>query len=127
MPEELKSTPYLNKLAEILSTNNSVKQEAISTLGSKVSFEVSNKKTKTVEYWLLDSKDTGELKKVDSIVDDAQIKIKVADADLKKLIIGKASAQKLFMTGKLKIKGNVMKAANIEKLLKLVGPSKAKL
>ena len=44
----------------------------------------------------------------------------LSDVDWAKLISGKANAQKLFMSGKLKIKGDVMKATKIEPILKKV-------
>ena len=48
------------------------------------------------------------------------------DADFAKLMSGKANAQKLFMSGKLKIKGDVMKATKMEPVLKKA-QDKAKL
>ena len=48
------------------------------------------------------------------------------DEDFGKLIAGKANAQKLFMSGKLKIKGDVMKATRMEPILKKA-QTKAKL
>lgn len=48
------------------------------------------------------------------------------DDDFGKLINGKANAQKLFMSGKLKVKGDVMKATRMEPILKKA-QSKAKL
>lgn len=52
----------------------------------------------------------------------------LSDADFGKLIEGKANAQKLFMAGKLKVKGDVMKAGKIEGVLKKAQDSgKAKL
>lgn len=50
----------------------------------------------------------------------------LSDNDFSQLVAGKANAQKLFMSGKLKIKGDVMKATKIEPVLKKV-QSKAKL
>ncbi|KAG7835863.1 hypothetical protein KL943_001512 [Ogataea angusta] len=122
-----KSTKSLTKLSEALESNESLRKEALKSLNSLVSFEINDKKTGETQYWVLDAKSDGTLKKTDKAADDAEIKIKIGDLQLRKLIDGKASAQKLFMTGKLKIKGNVMKAANVEKLLKFVGPEKAKL
>ncbi|KAG7877291.1 hypothetical protein KL938_004047 [Ogataea parapolymorpha] len=122
-----KSTKSLTKLSEALESNESLRKEALKSLNSLVSFEINDKKTGETQYWVLDAKSEGTLKKTDKVADDAEIKIKIGDVQLRKLIDGKASAQRLFMTGKLKIKGNVMKAANVEKLLKFVGPEKAKL
>ena len=48
------------------------------------------------------------------------------DADFAKLMSGKANAQKLFMSGKLKIKGDMMKATKMEPVLKKA-QDKAKL
>ncbi|KAG7757603.1 hypothetical protein KL911_000579 [Ogataea haglerorum] len=122
-----KSTKSLTKLSEALESNESLRKEALNSLNSVVSFEIHDKKTGETQYWVLDAKSEGTLKRTDKVADGAEIKIKIGDLQLRKLIDGKASAQKLFMTGKLKIKGNVMKAANVEKLLKFVGPEKAKL
>ncbi len=124
---QFKSEKYLEKLSELLGHNESLREETVKSLGSVVSFEVTNKKSKGSQYWVLDSKNKGELNKSERPVEDAEIQIKIADADLRRLINGKSSAQKLFMGGKLKIKGNIMKAASVEKLLKFVGPQKAKL
>jgi len=48
------------------------------------------------------------------------------DAEFAKLISGKANAQKLYMGGKLKIKGDIMKATKMEPILKKA-QTKAKL
>lgn len=42
----------------------------------------------------------------------------LSDADFGKLVTGKANAQKLFMSGKLKVRGDVMKATRMEPILK---------
>lgn len=50
----------------------------------------------------------------------------LSDEDFGKLVSGNAKAQSMFMSGKLKIKGNVMKATKMEPILKRA-QSKAKL
>jgi len=42
------------------------------------------------------------------------------DEDFEKLVTGKANAQKMFMSGKLKVKGDIMKATRVESVLKKV-------
>lgn len=42
----------------------------------------------------------------------------LSEADFGQLILGKANAQKLFMGGKLKVRGDVMKATRMEPILK---------
>ena len=54
------------------------------------------------------------------------VTLTLKDEDFGKLINGKANAQKLFMSGKLKIKGDVMKATKMEPILKKA-QNKAKL
>lgn len=52
--------------------------------------------------------------------ENAIVTLILSDVEWAKLISGKANAQKLFMSGKLKIKGDVMKATKIEPILKKV-------
>lgn len=55
------------------------------------------------------------------------VTISISDDDFGKLVTGKANAQRLFMSGKLKAKGDVMKATKMEPILKKAQPPKAKL
>ena len=50
----------------------------------------------------------------------------LSDDQFSKLISGKENAQKLYMSGKLKVKGDVMKATKMEPILKKA-QNKAKL
>ena len=52
--------------------------------------------------------------------------LSLSDAEFGKLVSGTAKAQQLFMAGKLKIKGNIMKATKLEPVLKKA-QTKAKL
>jgi putative sterol carrier protein len=54
------------------------------------------------------------------------VTLSLSDADFGSLVAGKANAQRLFMSGKLKIKGDVMKATKMEPILKKA-QTKAKL
>lgn len=56
----------------------------------------------------------------------ATVTLNLSDENFQKLIDGKAKAQQLFMSGKLKIKGNMMKATKMEPILKKA-QNKAKL
>lgn len=61
-------------------------------------------------------------------VEKSDVTLILSDEDFGKLVQGKANAQKLFMSGKLKVKGNVMKATKAEVVLKSAGQApKAKL
>ena len=54
------------------------------------------------------------------------VTLSLSDEDFGKLVSGKANAQRLFMSGKLKVKGDVMKATKMEPILKKA-QTKAKL
>lgn len=59
-------------------------------------------------------------------VDGKVVTLLLSDVDFAKLVSGKANAQKLFMSGKLKVKGDVMRATKLEPILKKA-QDKAKL
>jgi putative sterol carrier protein len=46
------------------------------------------------------------------------VALSLSDEDFGKLVGGKTQAQRLFMSGKLKVKGDVMKATKMEPILK---------
>lgn len=90
-------------------------------------FNLKNKKNET-KAWTLDLKNNGSLtSSKPEDFDSADLVITLKDLDFKKLVAGKSNSQKLFLGGKLKVKGDVMKAANIESILKSVAPVPSKL
>lgn len=96
-------------------------KKTIKSTNALVVFKLVNASKKT-EAWHLDLKKTGAVDKGDK--EGADITLTLSDENFANLVSGKANAQKLFMSGKLKVKGNVMKAASIENVLKA---AKAKL
>merc|ERR1711977_129340 len=54
------------------------------------------------------------------------VTLSLSEEEFGKLVSGKANAQRLFMSGKLKVKGDVMKATKMEPILKKA-QTKAKL
>ena len=46
------------------------------------------------------------------------VTLSLSDEDFGKMTAGKAQAQRLFMSGKLKIKGDIMKATKMEPIMK---------
>ncbi len=73
----------------------------------------------------MDLKSKGELT-LGAASPKADIIIAVADGDFVNLAAGKLNGQKAFMTGKIKIKGNMMLATKLDTVLKSLG-AKAKL
>ncbi|CAA9967102.1 hypothetical protein PTNB73_10382 [Pyrenophora teres f. teres] len=66
------------------------------------------------ESWYIDLKETGTVGKgVAPSGKAADVTLTMNDADFAKLVAGKANAQRMFMSGKLKVKGDVMRAGKI--------------
>ena len=78
---------------------------------------------KTAGQWFVDLKTGSGSITAGAPTGKADCTITVADDDLAKIVSGKANAQQLFMTGKLKIGGNIMLTQKLGDLLK----SQAKL
>lgn len=55
---------------------------------------------------------------MDSLLIVGLVFLSLSDEDFGKLASGKTQAQRLFMSGKLKIKGDIMKATKMEPILK---------
>ncbi|KAJ3196201.1 hypothetical protein HK101_009764 [Irineochytrium annulatum] len=88
-------------------------------------FELENAQG-TMQAWYVDLKNgVGEVG-VGKAKNKADMTVSIADSDFVDLAAGKINAQKAFMSGKIKIKGNMGLAAKLEGVLKLAGP-KAKL
>ncbi|OJJ98066.1 hypothetical protein ASPACDRAFT_80194 [Aspergillus aculeatus ATCC 16872] len=102
------------------------RKDAIDKAKAVVSFSLKNSQGKE-ESWYLDLKDKGVVGKGAAPQGGkADVTLSLSDEDFSSLVSGKANAQRLFMGGKLKIKGNIMKATKMEPVLKKA-QSKAKL
>ena len=96
-------------------------QEAIKGVNAVIVITLKNKEGKD-QSWVLDLKKEGTLTKVEGSVPKGDVQLLLKDADFVKLANGKANGQKLFMNGKLKVKGNMMKATAIESAFKKLDP-----
>ncbi|KAM9909739.1 hypothetical protein OXX59_002103 [Metschnikowia pulcherrima] len=100
--------------------DEAIKRKAIAGVKAVIVITLKNKEGKE-QSWVLDLKKDGTVTKADSAPkNDVQLLLK--DADFVKLASGKANGQKLFMNGKLKVKGNMMKATAIDSVFKSIGP-----
>ncbi|KAF1914192.1 SCP2 sterol-binding domain-containing protein [Ampelomyces quisqualis] len=100
------------------------KQDAIKKGGAIFAFTLKNTAGAT-ESWYIDLKETGTVGKgVAPAGNKAAVTLVLSDKDFGLLVQGKANAQKLFMSGKLKVKGDVSKATKLDPILKKaqVGP-----
>lgn len=101
------------------------KDEAIKKVKAVFQFDVKNKEGK-VEQWTLDLKTKGTIT-TGPATPKADIIIAVQDSDFVNLASGKLNGQKAFMTGKIKIKGNMMLATKLDTVLKDLTAPKSKL
>lgn len=100
--------------------DDAIKKKAISGVKAVIVITLKNKEGKD-QSWVLDLKKDGTIAKADS-PPKSDVQLLLKDADFVKLASGKANGQKLFMNGKLKVKGNMMKATAIESVFKSIDP-----
>lgn len=95
-------------------TSEPAKKDAIKKGNAIFAFTLTNA-AKASESWYIDLKKTGAVGK--GLAPEGakpDVVLSLSDEDFQKLVDGKAAAQKLFMGGKLKVKGDVMKATKAE-------------
>jgi len=120
------SSEAFDGINSALQADESERKDAVKKGQAIFTFTLKNKGGET-ESWYLDLKDKGEVKKGEAPEGKkADVTLSLSDEDFGKLVAGKTQAQRLFMAGKLKIKGNVMKATKMEPILKKA-QTKAKL
>ncbi|GAB7351675.1 hypothetical protein MBLNU459_g2272t1 [Dothideomycetes sp. NU459] len=124
--EQFPSSAAFDAINDALSSSDAERKDAIKKGGAIFAFTLKNE-SGAQESWHIDLKETGTVGK--GTAPDGKksnVQLNLSDADFAKLISGKANAQKLFMSGKLKVKGDVMKATKMEPILKKA-QTKAKL
>ncbi|KAH8708599.1 SCP2 sterol-binding domain-containing protein [Phaeosphaeriaceae sp. PMI808] len=107
-----------DEIAQSLSSSDADRQDAIKKGGAIFAFTLKNASSQT-ESWYIDLKETGTVGKGTAPEGKkAAVTLILSEKDFGQLVMGKANAQKLFMSGKLKVKGDVMKATKMEPILK---------
>ncbi|KAL1988329.1 hypothetical protein VTN96DRAFT_10012 [Rasamsonia emersonii] len=111
---------------QVLKTDDAERQEAIKKGNAIFAFTLTNNEGKE-QSWYIDLKEKGQVfKGAAPEGGKADVTLLLSDEDFTNLVTGKANAQRLFMAGKLKIRGNIMKATKMEPILKKA-QTKAKL
>ncbi|KAK6340472.1 hypothetical protein TWF730_002223 [Orbilia blumenaviensis] len=107
--------------------DESEKNDAIKKGGAVFCFTLKNAAGQT-DSWFIDLKKTGVVGKGEAPAGaKPDITLSLSEENFGKLVEGKANAQKLFMSGGLKVKGDMMKATRAEVVLKKAQAKKAKL
>jgi len=119
------SSAAFDAISDALSTD-AERKDAVKQGQSIFAFNLKNAQSQE-QAWYIDLKETGKVGKGPAPEGKkADVTLNLSDENFQKLIDGKTKAQQLFMGGKLKIKGNMMKATKMEPILKKA-QSKAKL
>ncbi|KAK0616109.1 SCP2 sterol-binding domain-containing protein [Bombardia bombarda] len=121
--DKFPSSAAFDAINSALNASEADKKDAIKQGNAIFAFTLKNKAGET-ESWHIDLKTKGEVAK--GLPEKPTVSLSLSDADFGSLVAGKANAQKLFMSGKLKIKGDVMKATKLDPILKKA-QTKAKL
>ncbi|KAJ5125238.1 hypothetical protein N7448_004566 [Penicillium atrosanguineum] len=120
------SSAAFDAINDTLQADQAEKKNAVDSAKAIVAFNLKNKAGEE-KSWYLDLKNKGEVGEGAAPQGGkADVTLSLSDADFAQLVSGKANAQRLFMGGKLKIKGNIMKATKMEPILKKA-QGKAKL
>ncbi|CAK7273954.1 hypothetical protein SEPCBS119000_005922 [Sporothrix epigloea] len=120
--DKFPSSVAFDAINDALGANEADRKDAIKNGKAVFGITLKNAAGDT-QSWFIDLAKEG---KVVQGLDKSDVELQLSDENFGKLVMGKAKAQGLFMSGKLKIKGNVMKAAKLEPVLNKAR-SKAKL
>ncbi|KAF5875194.1 putative oleate-induced peroxisomal protein [Botrytis fragariae] len=119
------SSAAFDAISSSLESSPTDRADAIKQGNAVFAFTLKNKAGETAD-WHIDLKKEGKVGT--GLGEKPTVTLSLSDEDFGKLVAGKANAQRLFMGGKLKVKGDVMKATKMEPILKKAqGGVKAKL
>ena len=117
------SSAAFDAINAALNASDKDRKDAIKQGNAVFAFNIKNKAGE-IESWHIDLKNTGKVGT--GLGEKPNVTLNLSDEDFGNLVAGKANAQRLFMSGKLKIKGDVMKATKLDPILKKA-QTKAKL
>ncbi|KAL8675174.1 MAG: hypothetical protein Q9168_000427 [Polycauliona sp. 1 TL-2023] len=124
--EAFPSSVAFDAINNSLQADDAGRKDAVKKGNAIFAFKLKNKEGQE-EGWYIDLKEKGAVGKGDAPEGKkVDVTLSLSDEDFGKMVAGKTQAQRLFMSGKLKIKGDVMKATKMEPVLKKA-QTKAKL
>ncbi|KAK4089802.1 hypothetical protein Purlil1_5905 [Purpureocillium lilacinum] len=140
--DKFPSSVAFDAIASALDSSPEDRKDAIKQGNAVFAFTLKNKAGET-ESWHIDLKESGKVAtgtgaKPTGTFEDflpstalgggGGVTLSLSEEDFGNLVQGKANAQRLFMSGKLKIKGDIMKATKLDPIMKKAQNSgKAKL
>ncbi|EGX88633.1 oleate-induced peroxisomal protein [Cordyceps militaris CM01] len=115
--EKIPASQLFDVINEQLSDNPDEVKDAIKKGNGIFAFTIKGNSGVT-DSWHVDLKSTGRVGK--GIGEKPNVTFILDEDNFTKLFLGEANAQNLFMTGKLKIKGNIVKALALQPVLQVV-------
>jgi putative sterol carrier protein len=116
-PDSFPSSAAFDLISGALFSSDAQRKDTIKKTDALFTFTLKNDSGET-QSWYIDLKDKGELGKGEAPEGKkADVVLLLSDADFGRMVQGKANAQQLFMSGKLKIRGNIMKATKLEPIM----------
>ncbi|GJN70828.1 SCP-2 sterol transfer family protein [Purpureocillium lilacinum] len=123
--DKFPSSVAFDAIASALDSSPEDRKDAIKQGNAVFAFTLKNKAGET-ESWHIDLKESGKV--ATGTGAKPTVTLSLSEEDFGNLVQGKANAQRLFMSGKLKIKGDIMKATKLDPIMKKAQNSgKAKL
>ncbi|KAL8971763.1 MAG: hypothetical protein Q9183_000897 [Haloplaca sp. 2 TL-2023] len=120
------SSAAFDAINDSLKSSDAERKDAVKQGKAIFAFKLKNKEGQE-EAWNIDLKEKGIVSKGEAPEGHkADVTLSLSEEDFGKMVAGKTQAQRLFMSGKLKVKGDVMKATKMEPVLKKA-QTKAKL
>ncbi|KXJ90942.1 SCP2 sterol-binding domain-containing protein [Microdochium bolleyi] len=121
--DDFPSSAAFDAINAVLQGDEAERKGAIKQAGAVFAFTLKNK-AGNEESWHIDLKDKGVVGK--GTGNKPTVTLSLSEEDFGKLVAGTADPQRLFMGGKLKAKGDIMKATKMQPIL-AKAKSKAKL
>ncbi|KAJ4147150.1 hypothetical protein LMH87_001695 [Akanthomyces muscarius] len=115
--EKIPASQLFDVINEQLSENPDEVRDAIKKGNGIFAFTIKGNSGVT-DSWHVDLKSTGRVGK--GIGEKPSVTVVLDEDNFTKLFLGQANPQNLFMTGKLKIKGNLMKAMALQPILQVI-------
>ncbi|KAK4122394.1 sterol-binding-like protein [Parathielavia appendiculata] len=109
------SSAAFDEINKALNASEADRKDAMKQGNAVFAFTLKNAAGET-ESWNIDLKNKGAVGK--GLGEKPTVTLSLSESDFGALVAGKANAQRLFMSGKLKIKGDVMKATKLDPILK---------
>ncbi|KAI5858216.1 sterol-binding-like protein [Durotheca rogersii] len=121
--DKFPASAAFDAINDSLQSSEADRQDAIKQGNAVFAFTLKNAAGET-ESWHIDLKEKGTVGA--GLGSKPTVTLSLSDEDFGKLVAGQANAQRLFMSGKLKVKGDVMKATKMQPILQKA-QTKAKL